>query len=120
MQFMLKAYTSDVICEYAFGDSFQFLYAEDYGRSYFEAVDFFFSITHVMGHVPLYARLMRKTPVWITSRLSPILKELLDKQMVISSSVICRLPSLTAWHSGGWIEFVIFEHPRIQTKSATR
>ena len=82
MHYVFKAYTSHVINQYAFRSSFRFLDAHDYGRPYFEAVDLFFSLTHVFGHFPLYARMVQSAPSWLVRRVSPALKELVDKQMV--------------------------------------
>ena len=82
MHHIFKAYTSDVITEYAFGDSFHFMDAPDYGRLYFEATDFFFSLTHVFGHFPWYACLVQSAPAWVVRTLSPTLRELVDKQTV--------------------------------------
>ena len=86
MHHVLKAYTSDVITEYAFGDSFHFMDAPDYGKPYFEATDFYFSLTHVFGHFPWYACLVQLAPAWIIRTLSPTLRELVDKQTVILPS----------------------------------
>jgi hypothetical protein len=79
---VFKAYTSDVITEYAFGESFQFVDAEDYGKPYFDATDYFFSLTHVFGHFPLYAKIMQAAPGWLVRRMSPIMVALVDKQTV--------------------------------------
>lgn len=79
---VLKACTSDVINQYAFGNSLDFLSREDFGKPYFDATDFFFGLNHLMIFFPWFAVLVQNTPAWFVKALVPSLSEFVDKKSV--------------------------------------
>ncbi|KAJ5811087.1 cytochrome P450 [Penicillium robsamsonii] len=81
MHHVFKAYASDVITTYAFGDSFHFMDEKDYGNDYFGSTDKYFSLTHVFGHFPVVMRLINACPAWILGIFIPNLKVMAEKQM---------------------------------------
>lgn len=81
---VFKACTSDVITKYAFGDCFNFMERNDFGKPYFNATDLFFSLNHVMIFFPWFAVLIQNTPGWFVKMLMPDLAELVDKKSVRS------------------------------------
>ncbi|KAF5026931.1 hypothetical protein F66182_961 [Fusarium sp. NRRL 66182] len=81
MHTIFKAYTSDVITTYAFGDSFHFLEDEDWGAAYFSSTDKYFRLTHVFGHFPLSMKLINGMPIWALRLFIPNLTEMAGKQM---------------------------------------
>lgn len=79
---VFKAYASDIITTYAFGDCFHFLDEEDWGMSYFASTDRYFSLTHVFGHFPIVMKLVNNMPTWALRIFIPNLTEMSGKQMV--------------------------------------
>lgn len=79
---VFKACTSDVITGYAFGDSFHFLDEREYGKSYFEATDVLFGLTHIFGHFPWFAILVRSAPAWAIKTFFPSMREVTERQKV--------------------------------------
>ncbi|KAI1122102.1 cytochrome P450 [Nemania abortiva] len=77
---LFKAYTSDVITKYAFGDCFDFMNRDDAGKPYFDATDLFFGLNHFMIFFPWFAVLVQNTPGWFVKALMPALAELVDKK----------------------------------------
>lgn len=86
---IFKAYASDIITTYAFGDSFHFLDAEDWGNAYFSSTDKYFGLTHVFGHFPIVMKLVNNMPTWLLGLMIPNLTEMSEKQMV---SPLCDPP----------------------------
>lgn len=82
MHTVFKAYASDVITTYAFGDCFHFLEEEDWGHSYFSSTDEYFKLTHIFGHFPIIMKLVNNTPLWLMELFMPNLSEMGGKQMV--------------------------------------
>ncbi|KAI1504778.1 cytochrome P450 [Biscogniauxia marginata] len=80
MHTVFKAYASDVITTYAFGDCFHFLDDEDWGAEYFSSTDKYFKLTHVFGHFPMVMRLVNSTPTWVLSLFIPSLSAMSEKQ----------------------------------------
>ncbi|KAK6068146.1 cytochrome p450 [Seiridium cupressi] len=64
MHTVFKAYASDIITTYAFGDCFHFLDREDWGRAYFSSTDTYFNLTHVFGQFPWTMTLVNSMPTW--------------------------------------------------------
>ncbi|KAH6628935.1 cytochrome P450, partial [Chaetomium tenue] len=77
---VFKACTSDVITKYAFGDCFNFMERNDFGKPYFNATDLFFGLNHIMIFFPWFAVLIQNTPGWFVKLLMPDLAELVDKK----------------------------------------
>ena len=82
MHTVFKAYASDIITTYAFGDCFHFLDEEDWGMAYFASTDRYFSLTHVFGHFPIVMKLVNSMPIWALRIFIPNLTEMSGKQMV--------------------------------------
>lgn len=82
MHTVFKAYASDIITSYAFGDCFHFLDQDDWGASYFSSTDKYFGLTHVFGHFPTVMRIVNQTPLWAMSLFIPNLTEMSTKQSV--------------------------------------
>ncbi|KAI2618667.1 cytochrome P450 [Hypomontagnella submonticulosa] len=80
MHTVFKAYASDIITTYAFGDCFHFLEEDDWGRSYFKSTDKYFDLTHIFGHFPLVMLLVNNAPKWILQLFIPNLTEMAEKQ----------------------------------------
>ncbi|KAM5343621.1 hypothetical protein ACJ41O_012158 [Fusarium nematophilum] len=81
MHTVFKAYTSDVIATYAFGDCFHFLEEENWGAAYFASTDKYFSLTHIFGHFPITMKLVNNMPTWGLRLFIPNLTEMAGKQM---------------------------------------
>ena len=79
---IFKAYASDIITTYAFGDCCHFLEMEDWGKSYFESTNGYFALTHVFGHFPVVMRLVNSVPTRVLALFIPNLTEISEKQTV--------------------------------------
>lgn len=92
MHHVFKAYASDVITKYAFGDCFHFLDQDDWGKGYFSSTDKYFSLTHVFGHFPIVMQLVNNMPTWVLALFIPNLAEMSGKQEVsiLSLSSLCK------------------------------
>lgn len=84
MHYVFRAMTSDLITEYAFGDSFHFLDQEDFSIPYMKSTDVFFILNHTFGHFPWVGSLLAAAPPWAVKTFVPSLTEMWDKQMVRS------------------------------------
>ena len=82
MHTVFKAYASDVVTTYAFGDSFNFLDDQDWGHAYFSSTDKYFSLTHVFGHFPITMSIVNNIPTWLLKLFIPNLEEMSSKQTV--------------------------------------
>ncbi|RWA06753.1 hypothetical protein EKO27_g8357 [Xylaria grammica] len=80
MHLLFKACASDVITEYAFGESIGFIYTPDIGKSFFESTDVFFFLTHIFGLVPWLVHHVQNAPSWLIKAAAPHLGELRDRQ----------------------------------------
>nr|POE87145.1 trichodiene oxygenase [Quercus suber] len=80
MHRLFKACASDVITQYAFGDSLNFLDQSDCGKPYFDATDWFFYLTHVFGLFPGLVAQAQTCPAWIIRIIAPFLSALRDRQ----------------------------------------
>lgn len=83
MHYVFRAYASDVITSYAFGDCFHFLEEDDWGRSYFSSADKYFSLTHVFGWFPLVMPLVNNMPTFLLRMFIPNLRDMSEKQSVM-------------------------------------
>ncbi|CAE7185156.1 hypothetical protein P3342_008311 [Pyrenophora teres f. teres] len=81
MNLLFKAYASDTVVQYAFGDCFHFLDDAECGKPYFKAVDMFFSLNHLFGHWPLIGWMVAKTPGWVMKNFGEGLREMWEKKM---------------------------------------
>lgn len=82
MHTVFKAYASDIITTYAFGDSFHFLDQNDWGSSYFTSTDKYFTLTHIFGQWPLTMMVVNNLPTWVLGIFIPNLAEMSSKQTV--------------------------------------
>ncbi|USP82213.1 Cytochrome P450 [Curvularia clavata] len=81
MNVLFKAYASDTVVQYAFGDCFHFLDDAQCGKPYFKAVDMFFSLNHLFGHWPIVGWMVAKTPGWMMKNFGEGLREMWEKKM---------------------------------------
>jgi cytochrome P450 len=95
MNLMFKAYASDTVVQYAFGDCFHFLDNPNWGRPYFEAVDTFFALNHLMGHWPWIGWLVRMAPGWVMRNFGPALREMWEKKLVRKMALLQHNQLLT-------------------------
>lgn len=71
MRPVFKAYASDIITTYAFGDYFHFLDEDNWGIAYFSSTDKYFSLTHVFGHFPVVMTIVTTCPLGLYGYSSP-------------------------------------------------
>ncbi|KAE8371809.1 cytochrome P450 [Aspergillus bertholletiae] len=67
----MAAATCDIITQYCFGQSTDFLLQEDYSKAYFDAVDMQFNLSHWMLHFSWLGPLLYSAPVNMLSWLMP-------------------------------------------------
>ncbi|KAM0133544.1 hypothetical protein ACHAPC_006871 [Botrytis cinerea] len=79
MHFVFRACTSDLITQYAFGESFHFLEKEDFSMPYMESTDVFFKLNHTFCHFPWVGTLLASSPPWAIKTFIPSLTEMWDK-----------------------------------------
>ncbi|MDI1492009.1 MAG: hypothetical protein OHK93_003220 [Ramalina farinacea] len=79
---VFKAYASDIITTYAFGDCFHFLREEDWGMAYFDSTEKYFGLTHVFGHFPVVMKLVNSAPSWALRIFIDNLSQMSEKQML--------------------------------------
>lgn len=89
-----KAATSDVVSEYTFGVSVDYLKRDDYNAPFFEAMSRSFEIAWWMMHMPWLASLMHSIPVPILSYFLPDMESLFQMQRVCSLIPATKSPSL--------------------------
>lgn len=90
---VFKAYASDIITTYAFGDCFHFLREEDWGMAYFDSTEKYFGLTHVFGHFPVVMKLVNSAPSWALRIFIDNLSQMSEKQMVRARTfVLLRIP----------------------------
>jgi cytochrome P450 len=95
MSIMFKAYASDTVVSYAFGDCFHFLDDPKFGKPYFEAVDIFFQLNHLFGHWPLIGWAVRMAPGWVMRNFGPSLREMWEKKLVRVRTLLQSTQMLT-------------------------
>ncbi len=89
---VFKAYASDIITTYAFGDCFHFLDEDDWGMTYFDSTEKYFGLTHVFGHFPIVMKLVNNAPTWALRLIIDNLSEMSEKQEI-------RAPTFTSLHN---------------------
>lgn len=94
---VFKAAASDIITMYAFDNCFNFLDMPDYGKSYFEATNNFFLLTHTCVLIPPLYPLIQNSPDWLLRFLFPGLSEVRDRQNVRLTTFLCK-QSLSQWY----------------------
>ena len=99
---VFKAYASDIITTYAFGDCFHFLDEDDWGEAYFDSTEKYFGLTHVFGSFPVVMRLVNNAPTWLLRLFIDNLSEMSEKQMV-SIAYLHPLPSLATRYIASWL-----------------
>ena len=92
MHRIFKACASDIITMYAFGNCLRFMDEPDYGRTYFDATDWFFYLTHIFGQMPGVVHRVQSMPGWVIRALAPFLSPLRDRQDV--RVLFCRFDSM--------------------------
>lgn len=81
MHYVFRAFTSDLITEYAFGDSFHFLDEKDFAIPYMLSTDVFFILNHTFCHFHWVFTLLMMAPPWAVKTFIPSLTEMWDKRM---------------------------------------
>lgn len=91
-----EALTCDIITNYAFGESTNYLDRDDYNISYFDAVASGFELTHLLLHFGWLGPLMNSLPIALTEKLFPGLASLNKMRQVSLApySLILLLSSL--------------------------
>lgn len=84
---VFKAYASDIITTYAFGDCFHFLDEDDWGEAYFASTEIYFKLNHAFAHIPYLSRLVNYLPAAALGLFLPNLKEMSAKQSVRNNPV---------------------------------
>ncbi|KAH7011077.1 cytochrome P450 [Ilyonectria destructans] len=82
MHYVFRAFTSDLITEYAFGDSFHFLDEKDFAIPYMLSTDVFFILNHTFCHFHWVFTLLMMAPPWVVKTFIPSLTEMWDKRMM--------------------------------------
>lgn len=80
--FVLKACACDIVTQYAFGTSFNFLGEKDFAAPYIEATDVFHFFNHAMCHFPIVGYLLGASPDWLIKSVFPGLTEMWNKKTV--------------------------------------
>ncbi|XWW97958.1 hypothetical protein V2A60_005954 [Cordyceps javanica] len=78
--FVLKACACDIVTQYAFGTSFNFLGEKDFAAPYIEATDVFHFFNHAMCHFPIVGYLLGTSPDWLIKSVFPGLTEMWNKK----------------------------------------
>ncbi|KAM3517960.1 hypothetical protein NHJ13051_008547 [Beauveria bassiana] len=78
--FVLKACACDIVTQYAFGTSFNFLGEKDFAAPYIEATDVFHFFNHAMCHFPIVGYLLGASPDWLIKSVFPGLTEMWNKK----------------------------------------
>lgn len=81
------AFTSDVITEYSFGRSYNYLDQEDFNLAFSELMLGVHKMTGILKHVPGIIPLMEALPNRLVTRLNPARNAFLDLQSVCSSRI---------------------------------
>ena len=84
LNIVYKAATSDVISDYTFGVSVDYLKRDDYNAPFFEALSGSFELAWWFLHMPWLAWLMNSIPAAVMSYIMPDLESLFQMQRVCS------------------------------------
>lgn len=66
-----KAMTSDIITDYAFGKSTNYLARDDFNISFFETIESVFEVAHTMLHIAFLGPLVEALPIPLVVKLIP-------------------------------------------------
>ncbi|KAI0179038.1 cytochrome P450 [Hypoxylon sp. FL1284] len=88
MHYVLKACTSDIITNYAFGDSFHFMEEEDYSIPYMKSTDVFHLFNHAFCHFPIVGTVIASAPTWLIKTFIPGLAEMWNKKEMWIDQVV--------------------------------
>ncbi|KAH3903697.1 hypothetical protein HBI56_213780 [Parastagonospora nodorum] len=80
MHQVFRAFTTDVITLYAFGDNQKILDHDDWGHAATAGSAAWHSLTHVFAAFPIVLTLLRSIPLWAFKIFMPSLNELHEKQ----------------------------------------
>ena len=94
MNTIYKAATSDIISDYTFGVSVDYLKKDDYNAPFFEAMSGSFEMAWWLMHMPRLASLMHSIPVPVLSYFMPGMKSLFEMQRVCSLILASKISSL--------------------------
>jgi len=100
---VFKAYASDIITTYAFGDCFHFLDEDDWGMAYFDSTEKYFGLTHVFGHFPVVMKLVNNAPTWALRLIIDNLSEMSEKQEVRAPTFISLHNFIPCLFQSDWI-----------------
>ena len=89
-----KAATSDVVSEYTFGVSVDYLKRDDYNAPFFEAISASFEIAWWFMHMPWLASLMHSIPKPVLSYIVSGMESLFQMQRVCSLIPATKISSL--------------------------
>ena len=89
-----KAATSDIISDYTFGVSVDYLKRDDYNAPFFESVSSSFQIAWWLMHMPWLASLMHSIPKPVLSYITPGMESLFQMQRVCSLVPVTQISSL--------------------------
>lgn len=73
MSLIFKAVTSDIISEYAFGESGNCLGMKNFNEGYFKAIGDQFLMIHAFTHIPWLNPLLQSLPDCVTAWLNPVM-----------------------------------------------
>lgn len=71
LNYMFKAATSDIVTQYLFGKSTDFMDFPDFNMQFMKAIDGIFLLNHNLLHFPWFGPLMQLVPMWLTKKLTP-------------------------------------------------
>lgn len=71
MMYVMKAATSDIITDYAFGRSTNFMDHEDYNMSFFQGIELTFLVSPALMHFPWLGPLMEALPLPLVRKIMP-------------------------------------------------
>ena len=71
MMYVMKAATSDIITDYAFGKSTNFMDREDYNMPFFQGIELTFLVSPALMHIPWLGPLMEALPLPLVRKIMP-------------------------------------------------
>ena len=107
LNIVYKAATSDVVSEYTFGVSVDYLKRDDYNAPFFQAISASFEIAWWFMHMPWLASLMHSIPKPVLSYIVPGMESLFQMQRVcplVPATKISSLirPAMDPSNQGNW------------------
>lgn len=89
LSIILRALTSDIINQYAFGNSGNNLDCDDYNASFYESIAAFFEVAPAAMHCGWLGPLLNSLPISLMSKLSPAMGTLHQMRKVRHSIIDC-------------------------------